>query len=296
MTFARLRLKLAHMPFSTLIDAADLRSLLARPGLAVIDCRFDLLKPGAGRRAYLAGHIPGAQYADLELDLSAPVGPDTGRHPLPSRREFAARLGAWGVGNDSHLIAYDDAGGAYAARLWWMARWLGHRQVAVLDGGIQAWRSAGGALQAGEVTAESRIFEPGSGPDFITSAEVVAALADPGRLLVDARSPERYAGAVEPLDAVAGHVPGAVNQPFMVNLDAAGRFKPPAELKRLWQERLGGRPAAAVIAMCGSGVTACQNLLALESAGLGGAGLYAGSWSEWIRDPKRPVARGGAPA
>jgi thiosulfate/3-mercaptopyruvate sulfurtransferase len=200
------------------------------------------------------------------------------------------------VGNDSQLIAYDDAGGAYAARLWWMARWLGHRQVAVLDGGIQAWRSAGGALQAGEVTAESRIFEPGSGPDFITSAEVVAALADPGRLLVDARSPERYAGAVEPLDAVAGHVPGAVNQPFMVNLDAAGRFKPPAELKRLWQERLGGRPAAAVIAMCGSGVTACQNLLALESAGLGGAGLYAGSWSEWIRDPKRPVARGGAPA
>lgn len=283
--------------FTTLIDVRALRGLLGTPGVAVLDCRFDLTQPGAGRRAWLAGHIPGARYADLDRDLAAPIGAATGRHPLPPRAAFAARLGAWGIDNDTQIVAYDDAGGAYAARLWWMVRWVGHFRVAVLDGGFRTWTAAGGALEAGapgDQAAPVRRFEARAGEEYLDSGEVLTALADPGRLLVDARAPQRFAGDVEPLDAVAGHVPGAVNHPFSSNLDTDGRFKPPAELRRLWLGRLAGRPAAAVIAMCGSGVTACHNLLALEAAGLGGARLYAGSWSEWIRDPGRPVARGAA--
>jgi thiosulfate/3-mercaptopyruvate sulfurtransferase len=288
------------MAHTTLIDVASLRKSL--PDCVVLDCRFDLNRPDAGRQAWLAGHIPGARYADLNRDLSSPVTADSGRHPLPSPAALAEFFTSAGVGDANQVVAYDEANGSFAARAWWLLNWLGHAQVAVLDGGLAAWIAGVGPLEsgapavgasvprrnavAGRVTAQFR-------PDAVTSAaEVLRALGDPRRLLVDARAPERFAGLVEPLDPVAGHVPGAINHPFTANLDSRAQFLPAAELRRLWSERLAGRNPRDLIAMCGSGVTACHNLLALSVAGMPGARLYAGSWSEWIRDPGRPVARG----
>lgn len=297
------------MTFSTLIEATALRELVGKPGVVVIDCRFDLANPGAGRSAYLAGHIPGALYADLNGDLSAPVTASTGRHPLPSPQDFAATLGRLGIGSDTQVIVYDDSAGAFAARAWWLLRWQGHRAAAVLNGGMKAWLAAGGALQPGtSCPAPAPVPAPapavgaahaaaGFTPRIdrravLDAADVEALLKDPEFLLVDARAPERFAGTVEPIDPVAGHVAGAVNQPFSANLGPDGRFLPPAELRLLWKKRLGEKRPEQVAVMCGSGVTACHNLLALEVAGLSGAKLYAGSWSEWIRDPKRPIAQG----
>ena len=281
------------MAFRTLIGADDLQGLLGRPEVAVIDCRFDLLHPEAGRQAYLQGHIPGARHADLNRDLSAPVGPATGRHPLPDPQTFAARLGELGIGNQSQVVAYDEANSSFAARLWWMLRWLGHEAVAVLDGGLKAWTARGGELQTGEAPpAPARRFIPRIDPDAsLSTAQVQSALREGGILLVDARAAERFAGRVEPIDAVAGHVPGAVSHPFSLNLDADGRFLPAAELERRWQQRLAGKSPESLVAMCGSGVTACHHLLSLEAAGLPGGRLYGGSFSEWIRDPHRPVAK-----
>jgi thiosulfate/3-mercaptopyruvate sulfurtransferase len=298
MKFARHRAKLDSMIFTTLIDAAALRELTGAPRLAVIDCRFDLQDAEGGRRAFLASHIPGARYADLNVDLSAPVGPKSGRHPLPSPENFSATLNRLGIGNSSQVIAYDDVGGSFAARLWWMLRWLGHRSVAVLDGGIQAWTAAGGELEVGpeQPRAPGSLparFLPHVEPAFLVDAsEVAARLTDPAHLLIDARAAERYSGSVEPIDSVAGHIKGAVNHPFSANLAADGRFLPATELEARWRARLAGRDPKHVTAMCGSGVTACHNLLSLEVAGLGGAKLYAGSWSEWIRDPDRRIVRG----
>ncbi len=283
------------MNHATLIDVASLAQLLEHANLAVIDCRFDLAAPAAGREAYLAGHIPGAAYADLETDLSDRPGAGTGRHPLPSPTRLAQRLGAMGVSSDAQIVAYDAGNGSMAARLWWLARWLGLRRVAVLNGGFAAWLAAGGAVQAGETQPLRRSFA--ARPDtsaYLTSAEVEDALRDPRRRLVDARAKERYTGEVEPIDPKAGHIPGALNYPFVQNLAADGRFHPPAELRRRWLEFLAGSSPTDVIAMCGSGVTACHNLLALEAAGLPGARLYAGSWSEWITDPRRGIATGTA--
>lgn len=288
------------MLYSTLIDAESLRPMIGDPDVAILDCRFDLAAPDAGRLAYLREHIPTARHLDLNRDLSGPVTATSGRHPLPDPGRLAARLDELGIGPGTQVIVYDESNGAFAARAWWLLRWLGHEAVAVLDGGFNAWVSGGGALE----TREPRHPPPaasGSAARFaaragaraaLSTRQVQEALATPGRLLVDARAPERFAGTVEPLDAVAGHVPGAVNHPFGANLRADGRFLPAEELRRRWLERLGGTPPPAVIAMCGSGVTACHNLLALEVAGLPGAALYAGSWSEWIRDSNRPVARG----
>jgi thiosulfate/3-mercaptopyruvate sulfurtransferase len=286
------------MTFSTLIDASALRELVGKPDVAVIDCRFDLMNPEGGRRAYLQAHIPGARYADLNRDLSAPVSAHSGRHPLPSQKDFAATLDRLGIGRATQVIAYDDAGGSVAARAWWLLRWLGHGSVAVLDGGIQAWTAAGGTLESGEEkpmpreTPGGRISPRADSAAVIDTADIAAFLTDPKHLLVDARAAERFAGSVEPIDAVAGHIAGAVNHPFSANLAPDGRFLPAPTLKRLWDARLAGRQASHVAAMCGSGVTACHNLLSLEVAGLRGAKLYTGSWSEWIRDPNRPVARG----
>jgi thiosulfate/3-mercaptopyruvate sulfurtransferase len=245
----------------------------------------------------LRAHIPGARYADLDRDLSAPVGPHTGRHPLPSPEVFAGRLGAIGIGDDTQVIAYDEVNGSVAARLWWMLRWLGHDAVAVLDGGLKAWTAHGGALESGQPAFRPERFTPridanAAAKPVLSTAELEHALRDSKTLLVDARAAERYAGTVEPIDSVAGHIPGAVNHPFTANLGADGRFLSAAELKCRWQERLKNTDAANLVAMCGSGVTACHNLLSLEVAGLRGGKLYAGSWSEWIRDPRRPVARG----
>jgi thiosulfate/3-mercaptopyruvate sulfurtransferase len=306
------------MIFRTLIDAAALHGLLgtSQPGiapLAIIDCRFDLMNPDAGRSAYMKLHIPGARYADLNLDLSAPIGVHTGRHPLPTPAAFAQRLTALGIRNDSQVIAYDDANGSFAARLWWMLRWVGHDAVAVLDGGFQAWTRHDGPVQSGVPAAADSAHAPSADSRFtphLDTAGVVSASADvvstadleralretaaigPKVLLVDARAAERFAGAVEPIDPVAGHIPGAVNHPFAGNLAADNRFLPAAELKERWLARLAGTAPENLIAMCGSGVTACHNLLSLEVAGLPGGKLYAGSWSEWIRNPLRPIARG----
>jgi len=297
------------MSFTTLIDAASLRALRAdaaprRP--VVLDCRFDLGDAGAGRRAFLAGHIPGARYLDLNEDLSSPVTARSGRHPLPRPEALASRLAAAGVGfpprGDAQMVAYDEVNGSFAARAWWLLRWLGFANVAVLDGGFRAWLADGGGVASGEGepaaavasgVAAARGPVPVAEERVASAAEVLLALRDPHRLLIDARAAERFSGKVEPLDPVAGHIPGAVNHPFGANLDAAGRFLPAADLRRLWLRRLGDVAPQDAIAMCGSGVTACHNLLAMAHAGLPGARLYAGSWSEWIRDPDRPVARGG---
>ncbi len=290
------------MSYQTLIDAAALRPWAERAPrtsaeLAIIDCRFDLMTPKAGRQSYLAGHIPGARYADLNEDLSGPVSPDSGRHPLPRPERFAATLARLGIVDGTQVVAYDAANGAFAARLWWMLRAWGHRRVAVLDGGYPAWIAAGGTMTAGEeppARQEDAIRPPAMETwPILTTAAVAELRNDPHRLLIDARAPERYAGSVEPIDTVAGHVPNAANHPFALNLAADGRFLSAAELRSRWQSRLGDRTPAEVVMMCGSGVTACHNLLGLEIAGLPGAKLYAGSWSEWIRDPHLPVATGG---
>ncbi len=285
------------MHFETLIDASALGSIAGAPNIAVLDCRFDLAAPEAGRRAFLAGHLPGARFVDLQRDLSGPVSAASGRHPLPDPQALAGRLGGLGIGGDTQVVVYDEASGAFAARAWWLLRWLGHRRVALLDGGLKAWLEAGGRLEIGEApaAAERRFVPRVEHAAVLDTAQVAAALGDRSRLLIDARAPERYAGHVEPIDPVAGHVPGAVNHPFAANLTPDGRFAPAARLRALWLERLGGTEPGRAIVMCGSGVTACHDLLALEAAGLPGAALYAGSWSEWIRDPARPVARGACP-
>jgi thiosulfate/3-mercaptopyruvate sulfurtransferase len=286
------------MAFTTLIDAPALRELTGKLGVVVLDCRADLIDPEAARRAYLAGHIPGARYADLNRDLAGPVSAHSGRHPLPATQDFAAALGRLGIGNATQVIAYDDAGGAYAARAWWLLRWFGHTPVAVLDGGLKAWTAAGGSLEAGAekpvaaAPAGGTLLPHTNGAAVISTADIPAFLSDDANLLVDARAAERYSGSVEPIDPVAGHIAGAVNQPFSANLGPDGRFLPAPELRRRWEARLAGRSAARVAVMCGSGVTACHNLLSLEVAGFHGAKLYAGSWSEWIKDRNRPIARG----
>jgi thiosulfate/3-mercaptopyruvate sulfurtransferase len=286
------------MLFTALIEAAVLRELAGQTQFAIVDCRFDLMNPEGGRRAYLDGHIPGARYADLNADLSAPISATSGRHPLPVRDDFARTLARLGIGGDTQVIAYDDSAGAFAARLWWMLRWMGHRAAAVLDGGIAAWTGAGGTLQSGAPeplpAAPSRRDSSVQGDSVavIGAAELERRLTDPSFLLIDARAAERYAGTVEPIDSVAGHIKGAVNHPFSSNLGADGRFLPAPVLRQAWERRLAGRSPTQVAAMCGSGVTACHNLLSMEVAGFPGAKLYAGSWSEWIRDPRRPIARG----
>jgi thiosulfate/3-mercaptopyruvate sulfurtransferase len=284
--------------FTTLIGAAALRDLVGRPEIAILDCRFDLMDPEGGRRAYLEGHIPGARYADLNTDLSAPISATSGRHPLPAPEDFARTLARFGVASDMQVVAYDDSAGAFAARAWWMLRWMGHPAAAVLDGGIKAWVSEGGALQTGlleplpAAASGRRLSIQANNAAVIGTAELQQRLSDPSFLLVDARASERYAGTVEPIDAVAGHIKGAVNRPFSTNLDADGRFLPAPVLRQSWGSLLAGRSPTQVAAMCGSGVTACHNLLSLEVAGFPGAKLYAGSWSEWIRVPRRLTARG----
>jgi len=277
--------------YSTLISAADLRTHLA--SFVVVDCRFDLAKPDAGEAAYAANHIPGAVYAHLDRDLSSPITPTTGRHPLPDTPVLAAKLGRWGIDNHTQVVAYDADSGMFAARLWWLLRWLGHERVAVLDGGFKAWQQAGLPTTATTPSPVPRAFSGTPRGDALVFADDVAALiSNPAWRVLDARAPERYRGDVEPIDSVAGHIPGALNHPFALNLNANAQFLPPNELRSRLARVIGDVPSNQVIAMCGSGVTACHNLLAMEVAGLAGAALYAGSWSEWIRDPGRPVAKG----
>lgn len=274
-----------------LISVDGLKSRLGTAGLLIVDCRFDLADTAAGRVAYAAGHIPGAVFAAMEHDLAAPRGAG-GRHPLPTPQDFANVLGRWGFTAASHVIAYDQGSGAAAARLWWMLRSRGHRQVQVLDGGWAAWLAAGGATETAVATpAPTEVPErPFSG--VLDGAQVTAALVARSITLVDARAADRFAGRNESMDPVAGHVPGAVNHPYLQNLGEQQRWLEPAELRRRWAAELGAAVNRPIVMMCGSGITACHNLLALEVAGHTGARLYAGSWSEWITDPARPVATG----
>jgi len=278
-----------------LITTSELADGLSGPAWLVADCRFELGKPEAGVAAWRAGHIPGAVHVDLERDLSVPVTPTSGRHPLPSPAAFAATLGRLGIGNDTRVACYDAGSGAFAARLWWMLRWVGHDTVAVLDGGFAAWVAEGRPVSTGSAPARlAATFVPRPRPGMALDVDgVLRALAE-GGTLVDLRGAERFRGDVEPIDAVAGHVPGAVNLPYPDNLGPDGRFRAAGEIAELWHARTGAAPGHAPICMCGSGVTACQGLLALEAAGIHGGRLYGGSWSEWIRDPSRPVARGPA--
>lgn len=284
--------------YTTLIQVAELAARVNRtppdPTLVVLDCRHELARPDWSDRAYAEGHIPTALQAHLDRDLSGPITAQSGRHPLPDVTQFAQTLGSWGIDNTVQVVAYDQGNGAYAARAWYLLRWVGHVQVAVLDGGFAAWQEAGLPI-AHEPPAPraARTFTPSVAADGVLStAEVQQALARNAIALVDARGADRFAGENETIDPVAGHVPGATNRPFGKNVDARGRFLPAAELRRQWTETLAGRAPREVVAMCGSGVTACHNLLALEVAGLPGGRLYAGSWSEWIRDPSRPIALG----
>ena len=281
-----------------LISAPALRALLhSGERLLVCDCSFDLADPAKGRATHLAGRIPDAVYLHLDDDLSATKTGRNGRHPLPERAAFAARMAALGCHDGLRVVAYDAQGGMYAARLWWMLRWLGHGQVQVLDGGLAAWDAAGGALQSGPMVArlpQSAATLSVHVPlvSVLDFDAVLAGLGQADRLIVDARAPDRFRGENETLDPVGGHIPGAANRFFRDNLQPSGLFKPAAQLRREWQAVMGTRPSAALVQQCGSGVTACHNLLAMAVAGLDGAALYAGSWSEWCSRDNAPVAVG----
>lgn len=276
---------------TTLIDAATLASQLTDSHVIAIDCRFDLARPEAGELAYADGHIPGAAYAHLDRDLSGQKTGHNGRHPLPSPAALSATLGRLGINASTQVIAYDQDNGMYASRLWWLLRWMGHEAVAVLDGGFAAWVADGHAVVAGVEVHTSRAFSGVPKPEFIVDAEAVGALAGSrAARVIDARAPERYRGEVEPIDPVAGHIPGAVNYWFLRNMEN-GRFRSADALRAEFEVLVAGVAVDQVVSYCGSGVTGCHNLLALEHAGLRGARLYPGSWSEWVSDPSRPVEK-----
>ena len=276
--------------YSTIISVTELQSQLYHPDWVVVDCRFNLLVPDAGRKAYLQEHIPGAVYAHLDYDLAGAPAPDSGRHPLPDSAALVQQLERWGISNTTQVVAYDDAGGSTAARLWWLLRWLGCERCAVLDGGLSAWQEAGFELVTEQTQVRRSVFKPQINDQlWVSTDDVVQNLQTHHNTLIDARAAVRFRGEKEPIDPVAGHVPQAVNLPLDGNL-SEGRFLSPDALRQRFESVLQGQPAEQVIHMCGSGVTACHNKLAMEIAGLSGSRIYVGSWSEWIRDKKRPIA------
>jgi len=276
--------------FNTLVTTGQLSSHLS--DWAIVDCRFDLHNEPWGREQYLASHIPAAVYASLNDDLSGTRTGRNGRHPLPAIDALAATLGRWGITSNTQVVAYDQDASMYASRLWWLLRYAGHAAVAVLDGGWAAWSREGRPARSGDETRVPVTFPLSPGLEHpVLVDEVAAALRDRERLLVDARAPERYEGRVEPIDRVPGHIPGAVNHFFKSNVNEQGVMLPPDKLRENFARVLGGKDPAQVIAYCGSGVTACHNLLAMEHAGLHGARLYPGSWSEWSSDESRPIEK-----
>ncbi len=287
--------------YTTLISANQLQALQGSGAPCIVfDCSFELMQPDAGAQQYSAGHIPGALYAHLDTALSAKSEPSRagaasgGRHPLPSRESFASWLSSQGVANNTQVVVYDRQGANYCGRLWWMLKWLGHTNVAVLDGGLQAWQAAGGAVVQGQEAAPATQNFAVGAPlvKQVDAQHVLSQLGRPAQTVVDARGAPRFRGEVEPLDPAAGHIPGALNRPFTQNMQADGTFKPAALLRSEFDALLAGRDAAGVVHHCGSGVSAIPNLLAMEIAGLGLTALYAGSWSDWVSDASRPVAQG----
>ncbi|WP_431275617.1 sulfurtransferase [Variovorax ureilyticus] len=300
--------------YATLISAEQLQALTAREArLMVFDCTFDLTKPDAGAQQYRAAHIPGAVYANLDTALSAKHGvagahgvvvakeegppASGGRHPLPSREKFAGWLSSVGFANDMQAVVYDRNGANYCGRLWWMLKWMGHEAVAVLDGGLQARQTSGGTVTDREEPSHFQSnFVTGEPLTRLVDTKTVAArLAQADQTLIDARAPQRYRGEVEPLDPIAGHIPGALNRPFAENLGPDGKFKPAAQLRAEFETLLAGRNPSTVVHQCGSGVSAVPNLLAMQVAGLGPTALYAGSWSEWSNTPGLPIRQGAEP-
>jgi len=282
--------------FTTLISTRELGARVGVPGdasLVIVDVRHDLAQPDAwGESAYRLGHVPGARFAHIDRDLSAPKTGRNGRHPLPDADACARAFGRLGIDATKEVVAYDQGSGMYAARLWWMLRSLGHEAAAVLDGGFAAWTREGRPVTTEIPEYRGTSFVARGVPATIDAPAIAANLATPSFVLLDARARERYRGDVEPLDPVAGHIPGALNRPYLDNLEPDGRFKPAAALATEFDALLAGRAASDAVHYCGSGVTACHNLLAMTHAGRAGARLYPGSWSEWCSDPQRPVARG----
>lgn len=276
-----------------LVTVDTLRRHLDDPDWIVIDARHDLAAPASGEAAYRQSHVPGARFAHLDRDLSGPKGGGDGRHPLPARETLALFFAAQGVNATSTVVVYDASNGLYASRVWWSLRWLGHANVAVLDGGWAAWVEAQAPTTDAVPTPERGDFrEQPSLVAVVDTRDVEANLATRARVVVDARAPERYRGEVEPFDPVAGHIPRALNRPMAMNMESTGRFKSAVVLRAEFETLLDGRAPDALIHSCGSGVTACHNRLAMEIAGLPGAAVYPGSWSAWCADPSRPVARG----
>ena len=279
--------------YNTLVSTEQLALHLSDPNWVVIDCRFTLTDTEAGRKAYAQGHIPGARYAHLDANLSGAKNGSNGRHPLPDPQNLARILGAWGIDHQTQVVVYDDSFGAIAVRLWWMLRWLGHDAVALLDGGLPTWQREQRAISADVLQVTPKQFVPHIRSEMVVGADAVLDASRNGSgLIVDARAEMRFIGEIEPLDPVAGHVPNAKNSPFDDNLSMAGTLMTAEELRELYGDLMDGKTPQQVIHMCGSGVTACHNILAMEIAGLTGSKLYAGSWSEWVADPAHPVAKG----
>lgn len=281
------------MGWTTLVPPETLAVALQRPDLVIVDCRFSSSSPGAGEFAYEHSHLPGAVYAHLERDLSdmSRRGQGDGRHPWPDAAAFTAKLGQWGILPHHQVVAYDDADGSMAARFWFLMRALGHEKVAVLDGGVARWQGMRLPMNSDLVRRRATTYAVTFDASRLLGAEQVQERLAEGDLLLDARPADRFRGENDFMDRVHGHVPGAVNRPYAENMQD-GRFKPPAQLAEEFRALLAGRSPQQAIMMCGSGVTACHNLLAMERAGLGGAKLYTGSWSGWIEDPSRPIAQG----
>lgn len=279
--------------FTTLVDTETLAAHLEDASWVIFDCRFVLSDPSAGAHTYLRGHIVGSQYAHLDEDLSSSVTPSSGRHPLPDPKVLAHKLGQWGVDANKQVIVYDDSHGAIAGRLWWLLKWLGHDAVAVLDGGLHKWLREGRALTAhGSSVTPTEFRAKLDDSLWLTTKNVEAMLESGVCKLLDNRARERFVGDIEPLDSVAGHIPGAINWPHSHNLGESGCFLPVHTLREQFSDLVAGGTPESIVSMCGSGVTACHNILALEIAGISGTRLYAGSWSEWITDSARPVAKG----
>ena len=277
----------------TLISTDVLSEHLSDPAWLIVDSRYNLNDETWGGAQYEAGHVPGAVFVDVAHDLAAEQTGTNGRHPLPEVEYMAATFGRLGIADDIQVIAYDQEAGAFASRLWWMLRYLGHDAVAVLDGGFAKWTREGRPVRGGVETRRPAGFTPRLRKEMrVTADETLAHLGDPSVLLVDARSPDRYAGKPDPLDTIYGHIPGARNRYYRHNVSEAGTMRSGRELRADFEKVLAGRPANQVVMYCGSGITACHNLLAMEHAGMPGSRLYAGSWSEWSADPKRPIAKG----